>query len=126
MCDLRVGYYVGEYFTAYDWDAKKVRRWICVAYDPNVDYFCTTVDDLGPQRLTDISIRAIGRTWHETFEADFHDPALLVFVVQSAQKGNADFGNDPRIAALSESDRQLLSRVYEGSYASFKKWGRLG
>ncbi len=40
------------------------RVWVCFGYDPRNGFWMRTVDDRGPTRETNISGRAIDRTWH--------------------------------------------------------------
>lgn len=56
---------VGQHFTGVDWKLEARRTWLCTGYDPRCGFWLVTVDDLGPERLTNVSERAIGSTFHK-------------------------------------------------------------
>lgn len=56
---------IGSIYSAYDVENSKTRDWECFGYDPRHGFWMRTIDDLGPVRETNISERAIDRTWHK-------------------------------------------------------------
>jgi hypothetical protein len=48
-------------------------EWVCIAYDPDIGYWMQAVDG---SRMTNVSERAIDRTWHKIYEDDYGDFVL--------------------------------------------------
>ena len=56
---------VGRRYAAWDHSySVGTRTWECFGYDPRHGFWMRTVDDLGPPRETNVSERAVDRTWH--------------------------------------------------------------
>ena len=117
MRTFQLGHYVGTYLR---FDG---RQYLCVAYDPSIDYFVSTVDD-GPPRFTDISTRAIGRTYHENYDREaFSRPQLLVDAV--AQAYAAVHGERPEptdLGGVGGDEYIILARLYCSAKAQFSAW----
>jgi hypothetical protein len=110
--NLRIAHYVGRYL-------KHERLYLCVAYDPNVDYFVCAVDN-GPNRMADISTRAIGRTFHETYDMPFPSPDTLVAAVEAALWAKPM----PPVDHLSADGQRRATRVYDSAADYWKRCGR--
>lgn len=55
---------VGQRYSAWDHGVSAgTRTWECFGYDPRHGFWMRTVDDMGPPRETNVSERAIDRTW---------------------------------------------------------------
>ena len=66
-----VTHVVGKSYSGWDHGtdgSNSARKWTCFGYDPRSGFWMRTADDLGPERTTNISERAIGRTFHEIWE----------------------------------------------------------
>lgn len=55
---------VGSHYKGYCIYTQCLRVWTCTGYDPRSGFWLKTDDDLGPPRLTNVSERAIDRTFH--------------------------------------------------------------
>lgn len=59
---------VGHKYRAYDGQAHCERIWLCWGYDPRAGFWMRTIDNLGAPRETNVSERAIDRTFHRVWE----------------------------------------------------------
>lgn len=113
MRNFQTGHYVGAYLKGHDG-----RLYLCVAYDPSIDYFVCTVDD-GPPRFTDISTRAIGRTYHlDAQRDDFSRPTLLVAAVRAAYRAAVTGTEVP----IEDEGCLSVAGIYAAAKAQFTKW----
>lgn len=63
---------VGQRYTAWDAHCHCIRTWECFGYDPRHGFWMRTVDDFGVYRETNVSERAIDRTWLRSLAQGVH------------------------------------------------------